>query len=186
MKKTLVSAALAAMLGLGGTFAVQAEDAGFEEFPVGDDIVLGPLNVGAVYFQPVDMEPAGMGLPADVADMHLEADISAVENDLGYGVGDFVPYLKIDYTITYADGDKKGQVATSGSFMPMSASDGPHYGNNIRLPEAGTYDVRFVIHSPENNGYHLHTDAATGVSGRFWTEPLVAEWKGWQYIPRQW
>jgi uncharacterized protein involved in high-affinity Fe2+ transport len=53
------------------------EAAGFEEFPLGDDIVLGPLNVAGVYFQAVDMVPASAGLPASQSDMHLEADISA-------------------------------------------------------------------------------------------------------------
>ena len=74
------------------------EEAGFIEYPLGDDHVLGPLNVAGVYFQPVDMLPAASaGLPASQSDMHLEADISAAANDLGYGVGDFVPYLTVRY-----------------------------------------------------------------------------------------
>ena len=32
--------------------------AGFDEFPIGDEQDVGPLHVGGVYFQPVDMEPA--------------------------------------------------------------------------------------------------------------------------------
>jgi uncharacterized protein involved in high-affinity Fe2+ transport len=59
------------------------EEAGFTEYPLGDDFVLGPLNVAGVYFQPVDMIPASAGLPASQSDMHMEADISAAENDLG-------------------------------------------------------------------------------------------------------
>ena len=55
--------------------------------------------MAAVYFQPVDMEPAGSALSKEESDMHIEADISALENDLGYGVGDFVPYLTIKYEI---------------------------------------------------------------------------------------
>ncbi|MDR0847702.1 MAG: iron transporter, partial [Propionibacteriaceae bacterium] len=38
--------------------------AGFEEFPIGDPQTSGPLDIAAVYFQPVDMAPAGMGLSA--------------------------------------------------------------------------------------------------------------------------
>jgi uncharacterized protein involved in high-affinity Fe2+ transport len=155
--------------------------AGFEEFPIGDDIERGPLNIAGVYFQPVDMEPVGMGLSAAESDFHIEADISALENDLGYGVGDFVPWLTVDYEIENSD----GTMAQEGTFMPMSASDGPHYGANIALGDAGTYTVRFIIQSPETNGYLLHTDATTGVTGRFWTEPLVAEWE-FDYIPREW
>ena len=191
MKKTALAASLAALLGAGAfSVAIAApapgEEAGFEEFPIGDDIEVGPLNVGGVYFQPVDMEPAGMGLAAADADMHIEADISALENDLGYGKGDFVPGLTVNYKITHEDGAKKGRVASEGTFMTMNASDGPHYGANIKLSEAGTYTVRFEIHSPEKNGWFLHTDAATGVKGRFWKQPLVAEWTGFNYVPRKW
>lgn len=157
------------------------EAAGFEEFPIGDDIELGPLNVAGVYFQPVDMEPVGKSLaPAD-SDMHMEADISALKNDLGYGIGDFVPYLTVKYEII----DKDGKMTTQGSFMPMAASDGPHYGANIKIGAAGTYTVRFIIENPEAQGYLLHTDKTTGVTGKFWTEPLVAEWQ-FDYVPRVW
>jgi uncharacterized protein involved in high-affinity Fe2+ transport len=150
------------------------EDAGFEEFSLGDDFELGPLNVAGVYFQPVDMLPVAAGLPASQADMHIEADISAGENDLGYGVGDFVPNLTVQYEVTRSTGER-----IEGTFMPMNASDGPHYGANIKLPGAGgpgTYTVRFLIQNPEAQGYVLHVDQATGVPGRFWGAPLVAEW----------
>jgi uncharacterized protein involved in high-affinity Fe2+ transport len=151
------------------------ETAGFEEFPLGDDFELGPLNVAGVFFQPVDMIPASAGLPASQSDMHLEADISALENDLGYGVGDFVPNLTVQYVII----KKNTNESVEGTFMPMNASDGPHYGANIKLPGSGgpgEYTVRFLIQNPETQGYVLHVDQATGVPGRFWGAPLVAEW----------
>jgi uncharacterized protein involved in high-affinity Fe2+ transport len=157
------------------------EEAGFEEFPIGDDIELWPLNVAGVYFQPVDMLPAGTSLPASQSDMHIEADISALENDLGYGVGDFVPYLTVRYEIAKSDDSWK----IDGAFMPMSASDGPHYGTNLKLDGAGTYKVRFIIQNPESLGYLLHVDQETGVPGRFWTSPLVAEWD-FDWVPRVW
>jgi uncharacterized protein involved in high-affinity Fe2+ transport len=148
------------------------ETAGFEEFPIGDDIELGPLNVAGVYFQPVDMVPASAGLSASQSDIHIEADISALEgNDLGYGAGDFVPNLTVDYEISQTNGWK-----IAGTFMPMSASDGPHYGANVKLNGVGEYHVRFLIRNPEAQGYVLHVDATTGVPGRFWAQPLVAEW----------
>ncbi|MDR1042875.1 MAG: iron transporter [Clostridiales Family XIII bacterium] len=164
-----------------GGAAAPGEVAGFEEFPIGEEIELGPLNVAGVYFQPVDMEPAGNSLPAAESDMHMEADISALENDLGYGVGDFVPNLPVRYEVLNAD----GSMAAEGAFMPMSASDGPHYGANVKIGDAGTYKVRFIIDSPEEQGYLLHTDATTGVPGKFWTEPLVAEWN-FDWVPRTW
>ncbi|MDR1059214.1 MAG: iron transporter [Treponema sp.] len=151
------------------------ETAGFEEFPLGDDFELGPLNVAGVYFQPVDMIPASAGLPASQSDMHLEADISAGENDLGYGVGDFVPNLTVQYEIIKTSTSER----VEGTFMPMNASDGPHYGANVKLPGSGgpgEYTVRFLIQNPEAQGYVLHVDQTTGVPGRFWGAPLVAEW----------
>ncbi len=156
---------------------------GFEEFPLGDERIVGPLHVAGVYFQPVDMEPAGLGgLPASQADMHLEADISAVEgNQLGYGAGDFVPYLTVKYRIEKKGGGK----AIEGSFMPMSASDGPHYGNNVKLDGPGEYKITFIIDNPEKQSYLLHVDKETGVTGRFWKEPLQVSWE-FKWVPRKW
>jgi uncharacterized protein involved in high-affinity Fe2+ transport len=154
--------------------------AGFTEYAIGDPIEVGPLDVVGVYFQPVDMEPH-QGLSAAESDIHMEADISALaSNDLGYGAGDFVPFLTVDYEITGPD--KK---VNSGTFMPMNASDGPHYGANLKMGEAGTYHVKFIIHSSAENGHMVHTDATTGVTGRLWTDPLTAEWD-FEYIPREW
>jgi uncharacterized protein involved in high-affinity Fe2+ transport len=159
------------------------EAAGFEEFSLGDDRELGPLNVAGVYFQPVDMDPPSAGLPASQSDMHLEADISALENDLGSGVGDFVPNLTVRYVITKSTGER-----VEGTFMPMNASDGPHYGANVKLPGSGgpgRYTVSFFIQSPEAQGYVLHIDPTTGVPGRFWKTPLEATWTV-DYAGPQW
>ncbi|MDR3201029.1 MAG: iron transporter [Spirochaetales bacterium] len=159
------------------------EVAGFEEFPIGDDIEFTPyINVAGVYFQPVDMLPAGKSLSKAQSDMHMEADISAIEgNELGYGAGDFVPNLTVLYEIAKQGSSWK----IDGAFMPMNASDGPHYGANIKLDGAGTYKVRFIIQNPESLGYLLHIDAETGVPGRFWQQPLVAEWD-FDFVPRVW
>ena len=155
------------------------EDAGFDEFPLGDDVFSGPLKISGVYFQPVDMEPQ-IQTPAKDASMHIEADISALEgNDLGYGVGDFIPGLTVEYKILGAD----GKAVLEGTFMQMNASDGPHYGLNLPKLDAGTYTVQFIVHSPEENGWLLHTDETTGVKGRFWTEPITAEFKDWKWDP---
>ncbi|MDR3154021.1 MAG: iron transporter [Deltaproteobacteria bacterium] len=186
-KSLCLIAALALVLGIG--YAVQAQaqapgaaTAGFEEFPIGDDQTVGPLHVAGVYFQPVDMEPAAAGgLPKAQADIHLEADISAAEgNNLGYGAGDFVPNLTVRYKA-----EKKGGKTIEGVFMPMSASDGPHYGNNVKLDGDGEYKITFIIESPEKQDYLLHTDKETGVSGRFWKEPLQVSWD-FNYVHRDW
>ena len=176
--------------------AAPGQQAGFEEFPVGDDLELdwddkaggSTLNVAGVYFQPVDLEPSGGGLAAADASFHIEADISAGANNVGYEIGTYVPQLTVDYEIAPADANaekKEGVNYAAGTFMDMNASDGPHYGANVKLTEAGSYKVKFTIKSPEAKGWVLHTDAETGVDGRFWSEPLVAEWD-WDYVPQEW
>lgn len=159
-----------------------AEIAGFEEFPLGDEHEVAPLHIAGVYFQPVDMDPPGLGgLAAADSDMHLEADISALEdNELGYGAGDFVPYL----TVRYKAVKENGKVI-EGSFMPMSASDGPHYGNNVKLDGAGRYKITFIIENPIKQSYLLHVDQETGVTGRFWDKPIEVSWD-FDFIPRVW
>ncbi|MBR1555002.1 MAG: iron transporter, partial [Oscillospiraceae bacterium] len=99
-------------------------EAGFTEIPIFEDIETGFLNVSAVYFQPVPM--SGGNESIEGFDLHLEADVSALENKLGFGVGDWVPYMTVDYRVIASDGSD----AAKGSFMVMSASDGPHYGAN--------------------------------------------------------
>ena len=164
--------------------AAPGEAAGFTEYPIFEDEKVGFLNVSAVYFQPVPMSNGNESIEG--FDLHIEADISALENKLGFGVGDWVPYLTVDYKVADAD----GKVAAEGTFMEMSASDGPHYGANIALPDAGTYDVTFTMHSPEENGYLLHTDAETGPGGSF--DEFFADgnlsytFEGWDYTPQEW
>ncbi len=164
--------------------AAAEENAGFNEIPIFEDEEVGFLNVSAVYFQPVPMS-GGNGNTEDF-NIHLEADISALENTVGFGVGDWVPYLTVDYEVTGSDGN----TAASGTFMEMSASDGPHYGANVKLPNADTYKLKFTIHSPEENGYLLHTDAETGPGGSFddyfGNGNLIVEHDGWEYIPQEW
>jgi len=74
--------------------------------------------------------------------------------------------------------------------MEMAASDGPHYGNNIKLPDAGTYNVTFTIHSPGENGYLIHTDSETGPGGTladyFGDGNLEVTFEGWAYTPQEW
>lgn len=164
-----------------------SDSSGFEEYPVGpnQDQNVGPLMVGAVYFQPVDMEPASMGLKAADASFHLEADIhaNAKGTKLGYGKGDFVPDLTVNYDIV--DTTTNTSVG-SGTFMQMNASDGPHYGANVKLDDAGAYKLVLSIDSPEKKGWMLHVDPETGVTGRFWTSPLKVTFADWDYTPRQW
>ena len=161
--------------------ADDSNGAGFEEMHSDQDV--DALTVNAVYFQPIDMEPSGMGLKAADASFHLEADIHANEKgtELGYGKGDFVPDLTVNYEII---NNANNETVGSGTFMQMN--DGPHYGANVKLDEAGSYKLVLKIESPEKKGWMLHVDPETGVKGRFWTEPLEVTFPEWNYTPQEW
>ena len=145
--------------------SVKPGEAGFEEIPIGETQV-GPYNVAAVYFQAVDMYPTGKGLSREESDMHLEADIhlkpdAAILYGFGNGEDIWPAYLTVKYEICKID----GRVVMDGSFMPMNADDGPHYGANIAkgLP-VGPYKLRFIIEPPTD--YLLHIDDETGVPAK--------------------
>ncbi|MDR2462903.1 MAG: iron transporter [Verrucomicrobiales bacterium] len=155
MKKTLAAAFIGAL-----TISAFA----FEEFPIGEAQTVNEMEIAAVYLQPIDMEPAGMGLSAAKSDIHLEADIHAVEgNKNGLGAGEWIPYLTISYTLVNKDTGKEQK----GAFMPMVAADGPHYGANIKMLGTGNYKLTYSIEPPSKAGLHRHTDKETGV-GKWW------------------
>lgn len=155
-------------------------DAGFQEFPMGDPHEVEGMDVGAVYFQAVDMEPRDKaGLSADEADIHIEADIHTLKNNkTGFGAGEWMPNLTIAYKIE----DEAAGETQEGILMQMNASDGPHYGRNLKMGKAGKYKLTFTIDSPEKKDHLLHVDKETGVPGRFWKKPVVVSWD-FDYVP---
>ena len=164
--------------------AAPGDAAGFTEYPIFEDEKVAFLNVSAVYFQPVPMSPGQEKIDKE-NEIHLEADISALENKLGYGTGDWVPYLTIDYLVS----DKDGKEVSKGTFMPMSASDGPHYGANIKMGESGSYKLKFTIHNPAENGYLIHSDSETGpgdVLETFFKDGNLTVEKDWDYLKQSW
>ena len=104
IKKTFVAATLlASILAAPSAFA-------FKEYPAGEPVTMNEMEIAAVYLQPIDMEPLGMGLPAAKSDIHLEADIHAIEgNKNGFGAGEWMPYLTINYTLENLDTGEKQQ-----------------------------------------------------------------------------
>ena len=113
--------------------ARRALPAGFREYPIGDEMVKNAMQVAAVWLPSVQME--GMEGLSDPALIHLEADVRATEgNPNGFAKDEFVPYLKITYTISPAGG---GPPIHQGELIPMVARDGLHYGANIAMPRAG-------------------------------------------------
>ena len=148
-----------------------AGSAGAAEIKIGQDVTKNGMEIGAVYLQAVMMEPMlpGMHAPADI---HLEADIRAdKDNPNGLGPGDWVPYLSITYRLT-----KIGSAwVAAGTFMPMVAKDGPHYGANVKLDGTGKYKLVYHIQPPPYQGFYRHTDKETGVAE--WWAPFDVEWE---------
>ena len=143
------------------------------EYPAGDPVMINGMEVAAVYLQPIEMEPAGMMKAAAESDVHLESDIHAAkDNTNGFAEGDWIPDLAITYTLEKADGSYK----SSGDFMPMVASDGPHYGDNVKLGGEGQYKLTFHI-SPPGTTTHFgrHVDKETGVAP--WFKPFDASYE---------
>ena len=140
------------------------------EYPIGKPQQRAGMELGAVYLQPVKMEPDGMMLAAKEADIHLEADIHATKNNPnGFAEGDWIPYLMISFEL-----QKEGsKTVRKGQFMPMVASDGPHYGDNVKLEGPGKYKLKYLISPPSMNPHaHFgrHVDKETGVGA--WFQPF--------------
>lgn len=150
------------------------EGTGFTEYPIGEQKEVGPYIVSPVYFQPVDMYPATTaGIKKEDSSCHLEADIHLLpsmstafgfgapeKNEDGEEEGAWVPYLTVKYEIV-----KDGKTVDEGTFMPMNAEDGPHYGANIKKDALsnGKYKLKITIVPPKE--YLLHIDQETGVQG---------------------
>lgn len=144
------------------------------EYPIGEPQIVSGMEIAAVYLQPIEMEPEGMMAPAAETDIHLEADIHATsDNANGFAEGDWLPNLSIDFRLTKVDDGKH----VSGVLMPMVASDGPHYGDNVKLMGPGRYRLQFVVNTGSESQGHFgrHVDKETGVAP--WPQPVTATYE---------
>lgn len=172
------SALTSALTSAAQELADDGADLGFTEVEIFSDVQKEFLNLNGVYFQPVDMTG---GYKAEDYDCHLELDVSALQNGFGYGTGDWVPYLTVEYEVKKNDSDYK----TSGTFMPMAASDGPHYGANIKMSGDGLYTVTFTIKFPDSSTYLIHTDE-TGPDDHEFPSAIVYTYDKWQFTNGAW
>jgi uncharacterized protein involved in high-affinity Fe2+ transport len=146
---------------------------GFREYPIGEEVERNHIRIAAVWLPPIAMDGSGIG-GSDV--IHLEADVKAAEgNPNGFALGEFVPYLKIAYTITPAEG---GAPVQKGDLMPMVAADGLHYGASVAMPKAGHYTLTYAVQPPSAGGLGRHSDPATGVAP--WWAPFSVSFD-WDY-----
>jgi len=156
---------------------LSAQLASAREYPIGVPKQRAGMEIAAVYLQPIRMEPEGIMRSAKDSDVHLEADIRALDiNPNGYAEGDWIPFLLVRYEVT----NKGSGKMVKGVLMPMVANDGPHYGDNVKLMGPGRYHVKFTIYSPDapenivGHSFGRHTDRLTGV--RPWPTPFSVEY----------
>ncbi|MFM0015559.1 iron transporter [Paraburkholderia sediminicola] len=160
--------------GAAAVAAVAALSATAAEYPIGKHQIQGGMEIGAVYLQPITMEPEGMMRKASDSDVHLEADIHAVKNNpTGFAEGDWMPYLQVRYELTKAGSNQPQK----GDMMAMVANDGPHYGDNVKLQGPGKYHLKLTVEAPMQTGHMAfgrHVDKETGVGP--WFKPITLEY----------
>ena len=157
-----------------GLLGLSLQPAFAAEYPIGEPKLVSGMEIAAVYLQPIEMEPEGMMAPASETDIHLEADIHATaDNTNGFAEGDWLPNLAIDYRLTRIDDGQE----VSGTLMTMVASDGPHYGDNVKLMGPGKYRLEFVVNTGGDSHGHFgrHIDKETGVAR--WPQPVTVSYE---------
>lgn len=171
---------LAPRLGLVAVLAASTLAAGAasaKETPIGPHMVRDGVEVGAVYLQPIEMDPPGMMRAAAEADIHLEADIHAAKgNANGFAEGDWLPALEVSFEVTKLEGDAPKGPKIAGSLMQMVANDGPHYGDNVKLAGPGRYRLKLTVAPPgPHSHFGRHVDKETGVGEWFKPFDLVQD-----------
>jgi len=140
------------------------------EYFVGGPVHQHDMEIVANYLVGVEMAPMRPDMIHGADVIHLEADVHATADNV-YGIPDgaWVPYLTIEYTLV-----KVGTTwQAKGKLLPMTAKDGPHYANNVKMSGAGQYKVTYRFAPPETNGFLRHTDTETGVPA--WWGPFTQE-----------
>ena len=143
------------------------------EYPIGTPHNVAGMEIAAVYLQPIDMEPAGHMRAAADSDIHIEADIHALDsNTNGFAEGAWIPFLK-SATRSRRSARAMRPGASSWRWSRATARTTATTSSS-RAP--GKYKVKYTIsppNAPDNPLAHhfgRHTDRATGV--RPWFKPF--------------
>jgi uncharacterized protein involved in high-affinity Fe2+ transport len=145
--------------------------AGAHEYYVGEPVVRNNLQIVPNYLTGIEMEPMPKGMDMGPDVIHLEADVHATKGEThGFHEDEWIPYLTIHFTLA-----KQGtKFIKKGTLAAMTADDGPHYANNVKMDGPGTYDLTYEILPPSSNGFIRHIDKETGVPA--WWEPITVHW----------
>jgi uncharacterized protein involved in high-affinity Fe2+ transport len=137
------------------------------EFYVGGPVHEHDMEIVANYLIGIEMAPMTHHMTHGADVIHLEADVHATaDNVYGYPDGAWVPYLTIKYTLEKTGSPWKA----SGVLQPMTAKDGPHYAENVKMDGPGEYKLTYRFEPPEKNGFFRHVDKETGVPD--WWQPF--------------
>ena len=139
------------------------------EYFVGGPVHRNDMEIVANYLIGIEMAPmTSMVHGADV--IHLEADVHATaDNVYGFPDGAWVPYLTIDYRLEKLGSDWHAE----GVLRPMTAKDGPHYAENVKMNGPGKYKLTYRFHPPAGSNFFRHVDQETGVPE--WWQPFSEE-----------
>jgi hypothetical protein len=142
-----------------------------QEFYIGEPVVQSGMQIVPNYLTGIEMDRMPPGMSMDKDAVHFEVDVHATKDEAhGFAEDAWIPYLTVHYTIT-----KQGSTfKATGQLYPMTAKDGPHYANNVKMAGPGTYKLTYVIDPPSSNGFIRHVDAASGVPA--WWKPVTASW----------
>ena len=164
MTATLIASAAAILLS-------RAEPSDAKEFYVGEPVVKNAMQIVPHYLEGIEMDPMPKGMDMAKNAIHLEVDVHATKDEKhGFKEDEWIPYLTITYTVEKVGGKFK----KTGQLAPMTADDGPHYANNVVLPENGEYKLTYHFEPPSKNGFIRHIDKESGVPE--WWGPFDVSW----------
>ncbi len=141
------------------------------EFYVGEPVEQDNLQIVPNYLTGIEMDRMPKGMETGPDAIHLEADVHAAKDEKhGFAEDAWIPYLTIHFKLAKEGSNFK----KTGTLAAMTADDGPHYANNVRMAGPGTYDLTYEILPPSTNGFIRHIDKATGVPD--WWKTITAHW----------
>jgi len=147
--------------------AILARPCSAREFYVGGPVHEHDMEIVANYLVGIEMAPMTAGMVHGPDVIHIECDVHATaDNVYGYPDGAWIAYLTIRYTLEKTGSGWKA----SGILIPMTAKDGPHYAENVKMDGTGEYKLTYRFEPPETNGFLRHTDQETGVPA--WWAPF--------------
>ncbi len=161
------------LVGIAGAMALGlVQGVAAKEYFIGGQLHEHDMQIFANYLAGAELAPAVPNIPMGADVIHLEADVHATGYSVhGFPDGAWVPYLKVQYTLEKLGTGWK----TTGELRPMTAKDGPHYGNNVKMNGPGDYQLVYRISPPEVNGFLRHTDPKMGVPD--WWKPFSVDFQ---------